>query len=118
MKTKPEDMTEMEYEAARPPVLGFALTLLGFLLVVAMVGLLCASCASTTLYGRDGKPVACMQGDMAGVAFKATADGSMELTATSINHSKSTQAGGAAVSKGILAGGTAVATSGIVSVFR
>jgi hypothetical protein len=118
MKTKPEDMTEMEFETQRPPVMGYALTLLLFLLAVSVIGLLCASCAATTLYGRDGAPLARFQGDMQTVAFDAGADGSLKLTAAAINHSKATQAGGVAVAKGILATGTAVATSGIVTVIK
>lgn len=110
-------MSEAEFESqpARS-ALGFMLGLLVLFLLLAVLGIAFTGCASTTLY-RDGKPLARFQGDMQAMRFKAGADGSFEWSGN-VDHSKATTAGGGAVSKGILAGGTGVATSGLTQLIK
>lgn len=95
----------------------FILSLIICLLIwsaVAFLVITSSGCASTSFY-RDGKVIARFQGDMANVAYQ---DGKISFTATTVNHSKATIAGGNAASKGILSTGTAVATSGILPVIK
>lgn len=88
------------------------------ILFLAMLLPLClAGCSTTTLYDK-GQPVARFQGDMTGTTFSRGADGSMTWEATTVDHSAPTTAAGSAASKGILSGGTAVATSGLVKVIH
>lgn len=81
-------------------------------LAIALIG-----CASTTVY-RDGKPIFRTQADMTAMEYSCAANGEMRWKAQSVNHSKPTIAGGNSVSKGILAGGTAVATSGLTNLIK
>ena len=77
-----------------------------------------SSCASTTFYGPDGKPVACFQANMTKVEYQRACDGSMKWSADTVNHSAATTASGNAVSKGILSTGTSIATSGIPAIAK
>ena len=78
------------------------------------IAIAASSCAQTAFY-RDGKIIARFQGDMTKVQYS---DGPMQFAAESVNHSKATTAGGNATSKGIIASGTAVATSGILTTIK
>ena len=74
--------------------------------------LLLSGCASTTLY-REGKPIACFQGDMTKVRFTFDKDGTFTWSADSVDHSTPTIAAGKTSAGNIAASGAAVATSGI-----
>ncbi len=93
-------------------------TILLSLSLSAIAILALSNCASTTFYGADGKPVACFQANMTKVEYKRACDGSIRWSADTVNHSTPTTAGGTAVSKGILATGTSIATSGIPSIVK
>ncbi len=87
--------------------------ILGTCLLCALVG-----CAETTVYGMNGNPVFKTQANMTGMEYTRAADGAIRWTAVKVDHSGPTTAGGNAVSKGILAGGTAVATSGLTKLIK
>lgn len=78
-------------------------------LITAFVGLL-SSCASTVFY-RDGKPIAAFQGDMRGTEFVANPDGSYHWKAQSVSHSDATLAQGQAATSKIQAGSAIAATA-------
>lgn len=86
--------------------------LLGIILVLAF-----SSCAQTVFY-HDGKPVARFQGDMAGMVYSQSKDGSVSWTCTNVSHSTATLAQGSAASDKISHLGTAVAVAGIYALFK
>ena len=77
-----------------------------------------SSCASTTIYGTDGKPIFRTQADMSKTEFVRASDGSTRWSADDVNHSTPTKAGGVAYSSGVAATGAAIATSGIPAIVK
>lgn len=71
------------------------------------------ACAQTTFY-RNGQRVAHFQGDMRGMTFRSSSDGTIEWIATAVSHSTATRAGGSVVGTA----GTAVAASGILGLVK
>lgn len=84
----------------------------------ALIFCLCTGCATTTFYGPTGIPIARFQGDMTHVEWMAAANGAQRWKASAVDHSHATVAGGQAFSKGALAAGTAIASSGAVSLIK
>lgn len=77
-----------------------------------------SSCASTTIYGPDGRPVFMTQADMTKTEFARASDGAMRWTADTVNHSAATAAGGIAYRDGITATGAAIAATRIPAVVK
>ncbi len=84
---------------------------------VAFAMLLLGSCAHTDLYDSNGKRIARFEGDMTGVSYHRSADGSVDLSGN-ISHSAATLAQGQAASGKLAATGTALAASGILTLLR
>jgi len=80
--------------------------------------LLLFNCATTEIYGTDGRPLFRTQADMTKAEYNKASDGSIAFKADTIDHSKPTMAGGKAYSAGVVATGTAIATSGIPSLIK
>jgi hypothetical protein len=92
-----------------------------FLFIViaaALMACLFSGCATTTFYSPTGMVIARFQGDMQGVEWTAAANGAQRWKAAAVDHSHATVAGGQAFSKGALSLGTAVASSGAVSLLK
>lgn len=87
-------------------------TLFALLSCLVFVG-----CAQTTFY-RNGQRVAHFQGDMRGMTFRASPDGTIEWTAVDVNHSAATLAQGKAASDKISAAGAAIGAAGIMALFK
>lgn len=90
-----------------------------FILIAgALMVCLFTGCATTTFYGPTGMVIARFQGDMQDVEWTAAANGAQRWKAAVVDHSHATVAGGQALAKGALAVGTAVASSGAVSLIK
>lgn len=81
---------------------------------ILALALALASCAQTVLY-ENGQPVARFQGDMHGVSYHRTPDGSIDWQVSDVDHSAATTAQGRAAAGKAAAIGAAVAASGLTS---
>lgn len=84
---------------------------------LALIALLLPSCAQTVLY-RDGQKIAAFQGDMAGISYAMSSDGSVRWSAATVDHSTPTKAQGEAAAGKIQSTGAAIAASGITLLLK
>lgn len=83
--------------------------------LAAILALVLAGGAHTTLYGPDGRKLAEFQGDMQGLRYS---NGAVTLEADRLDHSTATKAQGEAASGKIASIGTAIAASGAVALLK
>lgn len=104
-KRKTQKTTTMKTDSSIPGILALAV-----LAIAILAFALLSSCASTTFYGVDGKPVAHMEGDMTEVSYTRKANGELHFTAETVDHSSATIAAGKTSAGNIAAVGAAATT--------